>query len=101
MFRSENILIFAILMQYLDISVIVFVVRFGYCISVFEINCTSAVNTYILPSPNRGQQPGLFMPAYLQQFECFRLITTHISHRVAVAVVVVDEVVAVDVEEMC
>ena len=48
MFHSANI---AILLRYFDISVIGFVILFGYCTSVFEIYCTSAVNIYILPSP--------------------------------------------------
>ena len=51
MFHSEIIAIFAILLRYFDISVIGFVMLFGYCISVFERFCTSAVYTYILPSP--------------------------------------------------
>ena len=51
MFHSENIAIFAIWLQYFDISVIGFVILFGYCISVFEWYYMSVVNTYILPSP--------------------------------------------------
>ena len=43
MFHSENIVIFAILLQFLDISVIGVVMHFGYCISGFERYCTSAV----------------------------------------------------------
>ena len=52
MFHSENIAIFAILLRYFDIPGIGFVMLFGYCISVLERYCTSAVYTYILPSPN-------------------------------------------------
>ena len=55
MFHSENIAIFAILLRYFDILVIGFVILFGYCISVFERYCTSAVNTYILPSPKHAR----------------------------------------------
>ena len=41
------------LLQYFDISVVGFVIFFGYCVSVLERYCTSAVNTNwcILPSP--------------------------------------------------
>ena len=52
MFHSENIAIFAILLRYFDIPGIGFVMLFGYCISVSERYCTSAVYTYILPGPN-------------------------------------------------
>ena len=55
MFHSENIVILTILLRYFDISVVGFVMLFGYCISAFEHQilhqCTCAVYTYIVPSP--------------------------------------------------
>ena len=72
MFNSENIAIFAILLRYFDILVISFVILLGYCISVFERYCTSAVNTYILPSPI--YYPNTTKDKELQSYKSFDML---------------------------